>query len=201
MGPSDAAQRQSNQRALLKQIQAEKDIRLVVGAGGLFEAGWIPTDLNTLDLTRGADWAALFQPGSIEVILAEHVWEHLTPEQSRTALRYCHQYLKPGGRIRIAVPDGYHPDSAYHEYVRPGGTGPGADDHKILYTYETLSAALQEGGFVAEKLEHFNESGVFSRQAWEPRYGTVRRSALTDQRNSDGVLRYTSLIMDGIKPV
>jgi len=44
--------------------------------------------------------------------------------------------------LRVAVPDGFHPNPGYIERVKPGGTGPGAGDHKILYTYRTLSAIL-----------------------------------------------------------
>ena len=38
---------------------------------------------------------------------AEHVFEHLTWDEARAALANISQYLKDGGRIRIAVPDGY----------------------------------------------------------------------------------------------
>lgn len=34
--------------------------------------------------------------------------------------------LKPGGYVRVAVPDGFHPDPAYIEMGRPGGYGTGS---------------------------------------------------------------------------
>jgi predicted SAM-dependent methyltransferase len=34
--------------------------------------------------------------------------------------------------------------------------------------------------------------------AWEAADGHIRRSARHDRRNADGMLRYTSLIVDGI---
>jgi len=48
-------------------------------------------------------------------------------------------FLRIGGTLRIAVPDGCHPDPNYIEHVRPGGTGAGADDHQFLYTYKTIT--------------------------------------------------------------
>lgn len=175
-------------------------MRVVVGAGGRYEPGWIPTDLDSLNLTDSVDWGQLFQTASIDVIFAEHVWEHLTAPEAQTATGYCFRYLKPGGRLRIAVPDGFHPDPSYQEYVRPGGTGPGADDHKALYNHETLSALLREAGFHPHPLEYFDEAGTFHQEKWNSEFGTVKRSARLDERNCDGKLNYTSLIVDGIKP-
>ena len=56
----------------------------------------------------------------------------------------CYEFLRPGGRLRIAVPDGFHPEPGYIEYVRPGGTGIGADDHKVLYNYQSLRKLLEK---------------------------------------------------------
>jgi hypothetical protein len=67
------------------------------------------------------------------IIKAEHVWEHLMPEQGATAARICHRFLRPGGYVRVAVPDGLHPDPKYVEWVRPGGSGLGAWDHTVLH--------------------------------------------------------------------
>ncbi len=172
----------------------------MVGAGSVSESGWIPTDLDTLDLTDAKDWKRLFQPDSIKAIFAEHVWEHLSPADARTATAYCFRYLKPGGHLRIAVPDGFHPDPAYQTYVKPNGTGPGADDHKVLYTHVLLEALLQQEGFTVQALEYFDEKGIFHQEPWTEEYGTVQRSARLDARNQNGELNYTSLIFDGIKP-
>ena len=62
--------------------------------------------------------------------MAEHVWEHLSEADARAANRLCFRYLKPGGVLRLAVPDGLHPDPGYIDEVRPGGTGAGVDDQE-----------------------------------------------------------------------
>ncbi len=174
---------------------------IALGAGGIGErAGWAVTEFDALDVTRRSDFERLWRPASRHTFLAEHVWEHLTPEQARAATANCYAFLRPGGRLRLAVPDGLHPNSAYIEDVRPGGTGAGADDHKVLYDYRSLSALLRACGFEVELLEHWDEHGKFRRATWDSEEGHVRRSADHDPRNRDGELRYTSLIVDGIRP-
>lgn len=196
-----AAQVQRQQRVdeLKAQISACHPLRVVVGASGVFEGGWLATDIDILNLLQDADWRVFFQPDSIHTILAEHVWEHLTEEQGLSAAKQCHKYLKPGGRLRIAIPDGLHPDPEYIEHVRVGGSGPGADDHKVLHTWKTLSAMLTRAGFRPELLEYWDEAAQFHHTDWQAEEGMVHRSRRFDQRNRDGVLRYTSLIVDGIK--
>jgi hypothetical protein len=45
-----------------------------------------------------------------------------------------HEYLDTFGIIRIAVPDAYHPSGYVKELTKPGGSKPGADDHKVFIT-------------------------------------------------------------------
>jgi len=190
---------EQRRRDLASQIAAAQPLRIVVGSSGVFEGGWIPTDIDLLNLLNESDWAALFGRRTIDAILAEHVWEHLTEEQGLLAAQHCHRFLRPGGRLRIAIPDGLHPDPAYIEHVRVGGSGPGADDHKVLHTWKTLSAMLQKAGFKAQLLEYWDESAQFHHTDWSPEDGMIHRSRRFDPRNTDGALRYTSLIIDGIK--
>ena len=101
--------------------------------------------------------------------------------------------------MRIAVPDGFHPDPAYITHVKPGGTGPGADDHKILDTYKSLQDILIQAGYKVELLEYFDEFRVFHQNDWDPKEGYVRRSKKINQRDIRDKLDYSSLIVDAIK--
>lgn len=173
--------------------------RIVLGASGYHDPGWIPSEIDFLNLLRPNDWERFFKPNSIDAMLAEHVWEHLTPAEGLFAARVCFQYLKPRGYLRVAVPDGFHPSPAYLEHVRVGGTGAGADDHKVLYNYKTLTGLFEEAGFRVKLYEHFDEAGHFHCEAWLPEDGTILRSAKFDERNRGGVLNYTSIVIDAIK--
>ena len=132
-------------------------------------------------------------------IFAEHVWEHLTEDDTILANKNCYEFLNKNGRLRLAVPDGYHPDKKYIDYVKPGGVGRGAQDHKILYNYQTLKDKLEKTGFKTELLEFWDESGNFHYTDWSIKHGRVSRSKRYDQRNRNGQLNYTSLIIDAIK--
>jgi predicted SAM-dependent methyltransferase len=181
---------------LLRKAAKREPIRIVIGASGVHDRGWTPTDIEYLDITREVDWQRFFTPASITGMLAEHVWEHLTPSDSMQAARLCQKYLKSNGYLRAAVPDGLRPDPSYIEHVKPGGTGPGADDHKLLYTYRTFKDVFEEAGFRVEILEYFDENGDFHSVDWNPEDGMIYRSRRFDPRNKDGKLHYSSLIID-----
>jgi predicted SAM-dependent methyltransferase len=88
---------------LKRKLAASERKRIVIGAGSRFDPGWIPTQQEFLDVTDPTQWEAYFEPNSVEAMLAEHVWEHLTLEDGLAAARACFRYLGPGGTLRIAV--------------------------------------------------------------------------------------------------
>jgi predicted SAM-dependent methyltransferase len=172
-----------------------------VGSGGINpDKNWYATDIRTLNITKSSDWKKLLLFLKVDNIMAEHVWEHLTDSDTALANKNCYRYLKRGGVLRLAVPDGFHPEKSYIEHVRPGGTGPGADDHKILYTYKTMKARLEAAGFKVNLLEYWDENGKFHYVEWSDEAGRISRSRRYDVRNQEGKLNYTSLIVDAIKP-
>ncbi|TLV00954.1 class I SAM-dependent methyltransferase [Dyadobacter luticola] len=186
-------------RYQLTTYDRSKPINMVVGSMYSVYKGWIHSDIETLNLLKKSDWEKYFEENSIDKILAEHVWEHLTPEEGKLAFKNCYTFLKSGGRLRVAVPDGYNPFEEYIDYVKPGGTGNGADDHKILYNYQLMSGFLQDIGFKVVPIEYYDEQGKFHKNPWNPEDGMIRRSADHDARNKDGKLVYTSLIIDAFK--
>ena len=183
----------------LRRATGRPQLKIVIGAGGFFPAGWTPTEVDFLNLLRPEDWQLYFRPDSIDAILAEHVWEHLSAADGLTALRHCQQYLKKGGYIRIAVPDGNNPDPAYQAQVRPGGYGAGADDHQVLYNNTFLAQQMEQAGLLPQALEYFDAQGHFHAEDWATETGFISRSRRFDPRNTPVQLVYTSLIMDGVK--
>jgi len=182
----------------------EKGIRVVVGAGRMnANPGWIHTQEEELNLLKREDWLRRFQPGSVSAILAEHVWEHLTYEEGVQAARICYAFLKPGGYVRCAVPDGFFPDPDYQRLVQVGGPGPidhPAASHKIVHNFRTLTRMFQEAGFQVDLLEYCDENGTFHYREWNPEDGKIVRSLRFDSRNRDGKPRFVSLIVDAVKP-
>jgi predicted SAM-dependent methyltransferase len=183
----------SNLKARLAAAPSKK---IVIGASGWFDSGWIPTEMEVLNLLKPADWDRFFLPNSLDAILAEHVWEHLPPEEALAAARLCFKYLKPGGYLRLAVPDGLHPDPGYLELVKPQPS----NGHKALYTHRSFANLFESSGFRVRLYEYFDEAGTFHYQEWDNKAGMIRRSKRFDPRNKGGKLNYTSIILDAIKP-
>ena len=165
---------------------ASAPINLIVGAKAQRQAGWISTDIDTLDIRSDADWSRHFAPGSVDRILCESCLEHMTFEDGLLALRNFHKYLKRGGRVRVAVPDRNHRDEAYQFWTAPGGGGQrfarwfiyGAHEpeHMVFYDYRTLSELMRQAGFTTRLVEWFDERGQFYRQPWSYEDGEVTRS-------------------------
>jgi predicted SAM-dependent methyltransferase len=171
----------------------------VVGAGRVCPDGWIPTDKWFLDLLRPTDWHACFPGACIDAILAEHVWEHLTEEEGLIAAQMCFRYLKPGGYLRAAVPDGLDPDPNHVERARPGGTGPGAETHRVLYTWSRFKALFESAGFRVDMLEYYDEQAVFHAADWSPADGMIHRSKRFDGRTGPDEYHFASIILDAWK--
>lgn len=191
--------KQVNQLILRNQIAKTNPLKLVVGAEGMFEPGWIGTEKKYIDLLNQSTWRYYFNKCKINAILAEHVWEHLTVQEGSIAAQNCYDYIKQGGYLRVAVPDGYHPNQDYIDYVKPGGYGNGSDDHKVLYNHETLSNIFSQVGFNVKLLEYFDSNGEFHYIDWNPDDGKIIRSKRYDKRNENGTLKYTSIILDAYK--
>ena len=209
------------QRWLKRKLAESESKRIVLGAWSKSDLGWIPTQQDFLDLTDPAQWSMYFEPNSVDAMLAEHVWEHITPEEGLAAAKTCYTYLKPEAALRIAVPDGLLPDPHYVDLVKADALNPtagkvpdaggNATNHKALYTYKTLKALFERAGFRVVLYEYFDEQGAFHCQDWDAKSGTITRSRRFDPRNKNGrlasvypgtmddYLAYSSLILDAVK--
>jgi SAM-dependent methyltransferase len=82
--------------------------KMNIGSGPHAAAGWLNADLVAapgvdlrLDLRRGVPLAT----ASLDCIAAIHVLQDLAWPQIAPALRELHRVLRPGGVLRLAVPD------------------------------------------------------------------------------------------------
>ena len=181
---------------LRKQLSSANPVRVILGGGSSSFPGWFHTDKDVLDVTAPSDWRALFEPESIDSLLSEHMLEHLTEDEARVSLGECYRYLKPGGLLRLAVPDGYRRDPAYVAEAAPPNDG-----HKVLYNVDTLTALLKSAGFTTTPLEYFDAQEQFHARPWSIDDGTIQRSARfdTQRRFQRDNLFYTSVIVDARK--
>lgn len=185
-------------------ISDEQLLKIILGAGKQSYSGWIATQKKDLDLKNSDSWEKLLGLRRVDVLLCEHVWEHLTEPEGRQAAKICFNYLKPGGYIRCAVPDGNFPDPEYQRIIQVGGPGPKdhpAAEHKIVYTYQLFTDVFSSAGFEVELLEYCDEHGRFYHRDWSAEDGIIYRSLRFDRRNQHGFLKSVSLIVDAKKPL
>ena len=199
-------------RNQLKLMHGRRRRRIVLGASeaeiadpASFGHGkdWLLLSVNDLDVASPADWRAMFaSPSSssssttttptADIILAEHVFEHLSFEEALTAARLSHAHLHDGGVLRLAVPDSFAPyeqASSLKEDVAYG--------HKIRWTLASLQQLLAHAGFPNDNivpLEFHSKAGFSYRRCFDPRDGFIKRSFAFDSRGA------VSLIVDAVKP-
>jgi predicted SAM-dependent methyltransferase len=180
----------------------EDIMKIVIGAGKTHYDGWIHTQEDELNLLNESSFLKYASQGSVDCFLAEHVWEHMTQDEGIQAARNCHKFLKPGGYLRVAVPDKNFRNDWYQNMVKVGGPGPAdhpAADHKIVYDYRQFQEVFQSAGFKTQLLEYCDESGVFHYQYWNSEDGHIGRSFRYDTRNTTQELGMVSIIIDAHK--
>lgn len=179
----------------------KSDLKLVIGSGGLYPKGWVPSGIETIHAGKKENWNKYFKPSTLNAIMGEHIWEHLSPEDAISGAESCYKFLKPGGYCRIAVPDGLHPDPVYLKGVGPIGPN---ELHKVMYDYKSIVELFESAGFTVELLEYYDNDGVFHKTDWDPEKGLIHRSIRFRNQHKDvsclGLDNYTSLIIDAFKP-
>ncbi len=178
-------------------------LKVIIGAGKTAFDGWISTQEEELNLLDAASFQKMFEIASVDCFLAEHVFEHLSFEEGLRAARIIYQYLKPGGQIRIAVPDANFQNPWYQEMCRPDSNKAKdhpAYTHRVFYDYQKLSSVFTRAGFDCKLLEWCDEAGNFHFTYYSLEKGKIGRSLRFDTRNQDGELGMVSLVVDAVKP-
>ena len=114
-----------------------------------------------------------FPSDSLAGIYTEHCLEHITMAQCRKALAEFKRVLKPGGTLRVVVPDGELYLNLYHKaqgevvafpYQLDGQTPMECVNdvfmrhgHRFIYDYPTLAKLLAESGFSSIQRASFCE--------------------------------------------
>jgi hypothetical protein len=130
-------------------------VKLNLGAGDVEVPGYTP-----IDIKNGQNVYPLDVPeNSVDDIYASHILEHFASGQLLEVLKNWISKLKPGGWIRIAVPDFKKCIEPYNRgkktkllsYVMGGQTDEN-DFHKSIFDNESLSALMKACGLIGLKL-------------------------------------------------
>jgi predicted SAM-dependent methyltransferase len=165
------------QRRRAKQLAAQSPLRLNLGCGTLRLDGWVNIDLVGLPVDLA--WSILtpfpFDDDSVDSIFHEHVLEHIPGYDGFVFLKNCHRVLKPGGIMRIVVPDASRYIASYfdpeHRFIRDfRGERPTAMlalqeefysfGHRAVYDHETVALFCKVIGFSKIESKAFGESAL-----------------------------------------
>lgn len=124
-------------------------LMLNIGAGPALLDGYVNLDRKTGQPAFPLSYA----DGVVNEVRASHLLEHLSFSDAELALKEWHRVLKPGARLRIAVPDARKclaladSDPLWRHYLA-GGQIDADDFHRSAWDGESLTAALTAAGFV-----------------------------------------------------
>lgn len=161
----------------------KKKIMLNIGCGTDYKKGWINIDNNSesnvdkLDLNWDLRNPLPFNDGTVDYIFSEHFFEHLTVEEAQPVFKDLMRVLKPGGVMRIAMPDLEAVVDTYLniplnkdktikrfklDYIKTPAEWMNmsfrAWEHKWLYDYVELKRRLEEAGYKKVKREKLGKS-------------------------------------------
>lgn len=130
-----------------------------IGCGTVNIEGWINIDARSashVHIDTDVVDLATFSDASLGEIYTCHMLEHLSFEEVRKILAIFMVKLKPGGTLRIAVPDFSQLARLYVEqgvgletikYALMGGQDYAYNFHKSVFDRDTLTRLLQDTGF------------------------------------------------------
>lgn len=108
-----------------------------LGCGGNILDGFENRDAD-VDISKPLPW----DDNSVDFILIEHVWEHISGPDALRCLDECYRILKPGGVLRLCVP--IITSKLAKEHARDLILGHG---HLAAYTAELVRHFLWLAGF------------------------------------------------------
>jgi predicted SAM-dependent methyltransferase len=179
------------------------ELKIILGAATTYQKGWLSTNEQWFDIRYENNWKKLFKKkGLISNLMAEHVFEHLTYDELDNTLNHANHYLKKGGKLRFAVPDGYNPSEEYIKNVNINGIGADAQDHKQLLNIDILNKLLIRNNFSCNILEGYKNNELIQNK-FNDFDGFIIRTRKRKNINLDPDWFFddsgTSLIVDAIK--
>lgn len=154
----------SRERRRAAALAERSPLLLHLGCGPHPKVGWINVDLagHPVDVRWNLARPLPFEPGTVDGIFHEHFLEHLPITAGFAFLRANFELLRPGGILRVVVPDAgeylrsyARAGEGFIDDVRPGRPTPmlAIDElfylytHAAMYDAETLVLFLNAAGF------------------------------------------------------
>lgn len=136
-----------------------------------------------LDLTRRFPFA----DSSIDAVLASHVLEHLTADEARSCMAEIHRVLRPGGIVRVAVPDldsvvaGYDradPDAFLFGLLQGRERSTSRHRHWWNYNEVSMRALLEGAGLAGVERREYREGRCPDVERVDTRPGSLFMEAM-----------------------
>jgi predicted SAM-dependent methyltransferase len=164
------------ERRKAKTLAHQPDLLLHLGSGGEHKPGWVNVDLlgDPVEVAWNLARPLPFETASVTAVFHEHLLEHLPLQAGAVFMRECHRVLRPGGLLRVGVPDAgklirsYSADRAYLDALHPGR--PTAllavqelfywHRHCAMFDAETLCLFFRASGFPDPQERGFGDSDL-----------------------------------------
>jgi SAM-dependent methyltransferase len=166
----------ARERRKAQAIMRSPGLRLHLGSGGEHKSGWVNIDLlgDPVELAWNLAIPLPFESGSADAVFHEHLLEHLPLPAGATLMRECHRVLKPGGILRVGVPDAgklvrsYAGERGYLEALHLGCPTAMLAVQELFYWHrhcamfdaETLRLFFAASGFADPRERGFGESDL-----------------------------------------
>lgn len=146
-------------------------VKLHLGCGVKHLPGWVHVDALAyphVDHVGPVESLPFAEDGSVDLIYACHVLEHFGRNEVAGVLAEWRRVLKPGGALRLAVPDFAACAELYVAGkltslndimgLLMGGQRDQYDYHKVLFDEASLTAALTASGFASVRRWDWRET-------------------------------------------
>lgn len=173
----------------IAEMSTDTEIRLLnLGCGSRYHPAWINIDIAPSDsgvMQHDLSKNIPIESSSCDVVYHAAVLEHIRPADTKTFLGECKRVLKPGGILRVGVPDLESICQLYLVKLQAAANG----DHSAVRDYDWILLELfdqsvreRSGG---EMLAYLQQNPLPNEQFVFDRIGEEGRNLIHSLRNSD----------------